>query len=220
MKRPALIAGVALAFATVGIVVGAQVVRAPARPTPPREPAASSLIPESGPTRAQGLDHTEEGARLSAIAYATAPQDWLYLSDEQVDSAVRSLTTASAGPAIAGRTVADLRQARTALAESPGQVWWLVRPLASKVETFDPDSARVVVWTVTVLSAADVALPQADWGRMTIDLAWDGDAWRVQAVDEVAGPTPMTATADSSWQPEAFEEALSGFRRVTERGPS
>ena len=48
------------------------------------------------------------------------------------------------------------------------------------------------MWTVTVLSAEDVAAPQSEWITVTIDLAWvDGD-WRVDAVRDTPGPTPMS----------------------------
>ena len=182
----------------------------------PSESLGSGTGP--GADLAPPQDRTESGARATAIAFATASQDWLYLDDEQIDSAVRAIATASAGPSLSAETVAELRTARDGLAKSTGRVWWLVRPLASRVERFDPATARVVVWTVTILSAADVALPQADWMRVTVDLAWEGDAWRLQAIDDVPGPTPMTGTKDRPWQPEPFDDALGGFERVSGEG--
>ena len=159
-------------------------------------------------------DRTEQGARAAAITYATVSQDWLYLSDEQIDRSVRAISTPAAGPALSRQTVAELRTARDALARSPGRVWWFVRPLASRVKRFDATRARVVVWTVTVLSAADVALPQAEWLRVAVDQTWaDGD-WRLKAISDTPGPTPMTGTKDRPWQPEPFDDALGGFGRV------
>ncbi len=141
------------------------------------------------------------------------------MTDEQIDRSVRAIATTAAGPSLSRETVADLGPARDALAKSPGRVWWLVRPLASRVERFDPVVARIVVWTVTILSAADVALPQADWMRVTIDLSWEGDSWRLQAINDVPGPTPMTGTKDRPWQPEPFDDALAGFERTSSEGP-
>jgi len=140
------------------------------------------------------------------------------MNDQQIDRSVRAIATASAGSSLSRETVADLRTARDALAKSPSRVWWLVRPLASRVERFDPGAARVVVWTVTVLSAAGVALPQADWVRVTVDLLWESDSWRLQAINDVPGPTPMTGTKDRPWQPEPFDTALAGFERVSSEG--
>lgn len=220
--RLRLIAIAALAGALVlGLVVGGTLNgpgpagRRPATPSVGADGARTSPVPGS----AQERDRTEPGARATAIIYATASQDWLYLSDEQVDRSVRAITTASAGSSLARETVAEMRSARDALAKSPGRVWWLVRPMATKVERFEPSSARVVVWTVTILSASDVALPQADWARVAVDLVWVDGIWRLQAIDDVPGPTPMTGTKDRPWQPEPFDSALGGFARIGSEVP-
>lgn len=221
MKRPAVIivatAGLAALVLTLSGVLIRSATREPASPSPAaRDTSPSGVGSASGPTQDQ--DRTEHGARAAAIGFASASQDWLYMTDEQIDRSVRAVATAAAGPSLSRETVADLRTARDALAKSPGRVWWLVRPLASQVERFDPSAARVVVWTVTVLSAADVALPQADWVRVTVDLLWEGNGWRVQTINDVPGPTPMTSTKDRPWQAEPFDDALAGFERVSGEG--
>ncbi|MFP5376458.1 MAG: hypothetical protein ACLGIO_06710, partial [Acidimicrobiia bacterium] len=119
-----------------------------------------------------------------------------------------------AGPALAAETVAELGQARLALGASSGRVWWLVRPLATRVEHYDASRARVVVWVVTVLSATGVALPQADWTRVAVDLVWANGAWRCEAVTDTPGPTPDVGAKDRPWQAAAFDGALDGFQRV------
>ena len=221
MKRPAVIVAAAAGLFAIGFVASGVLTRSPTRdPFPPAPPVVGAPRPSSGPASgaAQGQDRTEQGARTTAIALATASQDWLYMNDQQIDRSVRAIATASAGSSLSRETVADLRTARDALAKSPSRVWWLVRPLASRVERFDPGAARVVVWTVTVLSAAGVALPQADWVRVTVDLLWESDSWRLQAINDVPGPTPMTGTKDRPWQPEPFDTALAGFERVSSEG--
>lgn len=217
--RLAVVMAAAAALA-VGIAVVALV--AGRTPGPGDGPEGDQESPAQGtPDPHDGASHqrtkhprSAEGARAAAVGYATASQDWLYLPDDEVDAAVRRVATKAVGPALATETVSTLRNAREALAATPGRVWWLVRPLASSVERFQPHTARVVVWTVTVLSAADVALPQADWARVAVDLVWEAGAWRVQAVTETPGPTPMTGTKDRPWQPEPLDEALQGFQRV------
>jgi hypothetical protein len=110
--------------------------------------------------------------------------------------------------------VLDVSTAREQLDASPGRVWWLVRPLAWRVDRFVADEARVSVWVVTILSAAEVAAPQAEYGTVTIDVAWvDGD-WRVDAVRDTPGPTPMTGPHDQPWDAVPFDEALDGFTRM------
>ncbi len=215
MRAPAL----AVAALVAGFAVGLTVSGLRGKPPAPdgRAPEASLV----GDTRgARHVDasatenqRTEPGARAAAVVFATASQDWLYLSDEEIDRSVRVIATPAAGPSLSRETVAELGAARDALRSSPGRVWWLVRPLASRVERFDPTSARVVVWTLTVLSAADVALPQAEWMRVAVDLVWADGAWLVQAVADTPGPTPMSGTSDRPWEPEALDRALDGFER-------
>lgn len=215
MSRRTLVAvGVALA---VGAATTALLISASSSDPRPAESEPDRVVVQDGggaaPSAPAG-ERTEQGARAVAIAYATASQDWLYLSDDQIDRSVRAISTQAAGPALSRETVSELRAARDALARSPGRVWWFVRPLASRVERFDPSRARVVVWTVTVLSAADVALPQAEWLRVAVDLTWADGAWRLEAISDTPGPTPMTGTKDRPWQPEPFDDALGGFDRV------
>jgi hypothetical protein len=189
------------------------------RPPSHAAPDADTQGTDGSGGTASEVERSEASARAAAIAFATASQDWLYLSDEEVDRSVRAIATPEAGPSLSQETVSELRTARDALRKSPGRVWWVVRPLASRVERFEAASARVAVWIVTILSAADVALPQAEWLRVAVDLVWADGAWRVQAVGETPGPTPMTGTKDRPWQPEPLDGALAGFERVGSEAP-
>jgi hypothetical protein len=163
---------------------------------------------------AAGFAPGRDGAMAAAIAYATAPQRWLYLTDEQIADAVRAIAAPTAGQRLADQVVAEVRAARDRLRVSPGRVWWLVRPLAWHVESFRADEATVSVWTVTVLSAETVAAPQSEWLTVTVDLVWlDGD-WRVDGVRDAAGPTPRVGPNDEPWDAVPFDEALDGFTRI------
>ena len=221
MRAKLLALGAALGAFALGLAAGAEW-QGSARP----EGGTRAMRPgEAGGTggpeaTASETERAEEGARAAAIAFATASQDWLYLPDEEIDRSVRAVATPTAASSLSREAVSELGAARDALAKSPGRAWWLVRPLASRVEHFAPTRARIGVWTVTVLSAPDVALPQADWVRVTVDLAWAEGAWRVDAVTEAPGPTPVTGSKDRPWSPEALEAALAGFERVRLERPS
>lgn len=161
-----------------------------------------------------GFAHDEGGATAAAIAYATAPQRWLYFTDAQLTAAVDEIATPAAAPRLAEEVVSDVSSARDQLGKSPGRVWWLVRPLAWRVDHYDPDEATVSVWTVTVLSAEEVAAPQCEWVTVTLELAWvDGD-WRVDGVRDTPGPTPLTGPGDQPWDAVPFDQALTGFSRM------
>ena len=161
-----------------------------------------------------GFSADEPGAVAAAVAYATASQRWLYLSDDQIAAAVTAIATTDAAPVLTDEVVADVSMARDQLAASSGPVWWLVRPLAWRIEGFHTSGARVSVWTMSILSAAGVAVPQSEFSTVTLDLVWaDGD-WRVDAVRDTAGPTPVTGPKDQPWEAEPFDERLDGFTRI------
>lgn len=156
----------------------------------------------------------ETGAVDATVMYMAASQRWIYLTDDEVRSAVAEIATPGAGDRLASEVVEEVRTAREGLGESPGRVWWLVHPLAWRVESYDSGEATVAVWAVTVLSASEVAVPQSAWMTVTVDLDWVGDAWRVDAVRDRPGPTPMTGPRDEPWDSLAFDDALDGFTRL------
>jgi hypothetical protein len=161
-----------------------------------------------------GFSADEPGAVAAAVAYATASQRWLYFTDEEIEAAVAEIATPVAAPRMAEDVVADVSMAREQLAQSSGPIWWLVRPLAWRVDDYRDTDARVSVWIVTILSAAGVAAPQSEFLTVTLDLSWvDGD-WRVDGVRDTPGPTPITGPHDQPWDAEPFDEALDGFTRM------
>jgi hypothetical protein len=189
-------------------------VRAAANEPRPTAPAA-----EAGPAGEAagvpvGFGADETGAVAAAVAYATASQRWLYFTDDEIEAAVAQIATPVAAPRLAEDVVADISMARNQLAQSQGRIWWLVRPLAWRVEHFRVTEARVSVWTVAILSAAGVAAPQSEFLTVTLDLSWvDGD-WRVDGVRDSPGPTPITGPQDQPWDAEPFDHALVGFTRI------
>lgn len=163
---------------------------------------------------AVGFAADEPGAVAAAVAYATASQRWLYFTDDEIKAAIAEIATPVAAPRMTEDVVADISMARGHLTQSQGRIWWLVRPLAWRVEHFREAEARVSVWTITILSAAGVAAPQSEFVTVTLDLAWvDGD-WRVDGVRDAPGPTPITGPQDQPWDAEPFDQALDGFTRI------
>lgn len=217
-------------LATVMLVAGVAVTRfagsgnRPDSSTEPQataEPTPRSSVADgtSGPTLERagldvGFSNDEAGAVAAAVSYATASQRWLYFTDDEIRAAVAEIATPTAATRMADDLVLDVSMARDQLGASSGRVWWLVRPLAWRVERFDRDEARVTVWVVTILSAAEVAAPQSEFMTVTVDLAWvDGD-WRVDGVRDHPGPTPMTGPQDQPWDAVPFDETLAGFTRL------
>lgn len=190
------------------------------------DPSAGARSPAGSPAELQAVlgepigtnpsVRDGSGAVAAAVTYATAPQDWLYLGDNELTAAVGDLATEAATPRLASDAVGDVRSARAALGASPGRVWWLVRPLAWSVDTFEIDQAEVSVWTVSVLSAEEVAAPQSEWSTVTVDLVWSDGRWQVDGERERPGPTPLGGPGDQPWDAAPFDGALEGFTRIGE----
>ena len=175
---------------------------------------ASDPSPRTPSVDAAAAVPTADGAREAGLSAVAASQRWLYLNDEQIASEVRQIATPAAGPRLARETVDELSLARRSLQASPGRVWWLVTPLAWRVDTMAGAEARVSVWAMSLLSAADVAVPQAEWFTVTVDLEWSEGAWLVAAIKDQPGPSPTLGPRDRPWEPEPFDEALAGFHRL------
>ncbi len=186
--------------------------------------AAVVVSEPSGPAAAEevaGLDADETSTALdAALALATAPQAWLYLDDTELERQVRAVAAAASADALVEEVLGEVGAVRDALLSSPGRVWWIVRPLAWRVDSVSERRAQVSVWTVSVLSAADVAMPQSEWQTTTFDLVLEGDEWKLVDSRENPGPSPQLGGRDSFWEPEPFDDALDGFTRVGEEPAS
>lgn len=168
--------------------------------------------PAAEPLQNGGPDDAVE----AAVGFATASQDWLYLSDEGIESAIRAIAVPEAADRLSEETIAEISVARDALRHSAGPIWWFVRPLAVHADVRE-NTATVSVWVVTVLSAADVAVPQADWVTLDIGLVRSGETWLLESIVDTVGPTPASGVRDQPWQPEPFDDALAGYERIGSR---
>lgn len=216
----------------VGVVVGA-VLRGEAEPsttTATPRPRASHAVDESTDTGDRptsgsgpdspasgvgaGLEHSEAGAIAAAVSYATASQSWMYLSDEDAAAAVEAVVVPGVGDGLVERVVDGVRLLRDELQEASGTVWFVVAPLATRLDAFSSSHAVVRVWVVQVLAAEGIAVPQSGWQTLTLDLQWHGGDWRVADVAEAEGPTPQLEAGLRPWAADLLEETLSGFVRV------
>lgn len=179
--------------------------------TPKRSSSSSAgLAPEGVEV---GVDRDEEGAVEAAIGYATAPQAWLYLSDDEVRASVEAMVAPGSEGGLVDEVVYEVGILRDALEDAEGTVWFIMAPLATRVDRYSDDRATVRVWVVGVLSAADVAMPHAGWHTATYDLVWRGD-WLVADVTETEGPVPQLEPGQQPWSAGYLDEQLDGFTRV------
>jgi hypothetical protein len=186
----------------------------PAGSSTPSPPAVEAWF-GTGRDTPDSFRRDEGGAVDAALAYTAASQAWLYLGEHEVAKAVTQIATPQAADTLVAEVVHETTTAREGLAESEGPVWWWVDPLAARLEAYSRSEARVAVWTLTVLSAEGVAVPQSEWITVTVDLEWDG-GWRVAAIGDRPGPTPIASPSDDPWDALAFADTLAGFTRLGE----
>ena len=185
-------------------------------PGPPAAPTPRAVEPWWSGTAAGGFGRDEEGAVAAALAYSAASQRWLYLGEREVAEAVAQIAAPQSVDDLVAEVVEETGTAQDELAKSEGPVWWWVDPLAWRVEAYSDARASVAVWAVTVLSAQGVAVPQSEWMTVTVDLEWVEGDWRVTAIGDRPGPTPIASPRDEPWDAVPFTEALEGFTRLGE----
>jgi hypothetical protein len=218
----AVVAVMAVGAALVGVGGGSRAANPPAA-TAPDAPAAAGDDEPAGDApagEAAGVDvgfaRDEAGAVAAAVSYATAPQSWLYLSDEYVTARVADISVPEARDDLAGDVVQEVRLLRTELEQASGTVWFIVAPLATRVDDFDAESGRAVVrvWSVRVLSAEGVAVPQSGWVTTTFRLRWHDDDWKIVSSEDGDGPVPQLEVGLQPWTADYLGAQLDGFVRI------
>lgn len=159
-----------------------------------------------------GFARTRAGAQAAAIAYtATLSQRLLYLEPAAAEAAVRAAAAEASEASLTTDALNSLGAARQPLAEGTGATWWIVEPLAVKVEAFSTVRARVAVWLVRVLSRQGVVVPQTSWVTETVELVWEGGDWRLWSDMSTPGPTPVPDGSDLPASAAELDAELTGF---------
>ena len=175
--------------------------------------------PPAGPTgmaASDGAGRSEAGAVAAAMRFATASQAWVYMTDADIEAAATAVVAPSSRERLVNEVVDEVRLLRDQLQEAKGTVWYVVSPLATKVDSYSESRAVVRVWLVRVLSADGVAVPQSGWETLALELVWDR-GWRVADVDHAEGPTPQLEAGLQPWSAAYLDQTLAGFLRVTTR---
>ena len=188
--------------------------------------AAPTASAGTGPTASiegtpVGFSQTRGGARAAAIAYtATLSQQLLYLEPDAAERAVRAVAAEASADTLVSDTLAALQAAREPLAEGSGATWWVVEPLATKVEAYSAQRARVSVWMVRVLSRPGVVVPQSSWVTDTVELVWEAGDWRLWSDESSPGPTPVLDGSDLPASAAELDAELTGFEPFQTSGPA
>lgn len=164
-----------------------------------------------------GYSQSEAGARAAALTFASVvPQQMMYAAHDEVVAMVEATSASGASEVDAADVAASVAEAQAALAAGRGDAWWVLAPLAVRVDAYDGDRAEVSVWVVRVVSRPGVATPQASWVVTTLELVWERGDWRVWSARDTPGPTPANDEMGTPASAVELDERLDGFGLVKE----
>jgi hypothetical protein len=103
-------------------------------------------------------------------------------------------------------------------AHSQALVTWQVGVLATRVDAFTRNRARVVLWRVGILSTEGFVAPVATYSIVTYEFVWQAGDWKVWSETQQPGPTPVVSPNERPALPEEFRDALEGFTRYPATG--
>ena len=103
-------------------------------------------------------------------------------------------------------------QVRETLADGSGPMRYEQAVLATRLDAFDNDRARVSVWSVGVLSRLGVAAPQAGWTTSVFELVWERGDWKVWSESEAPGPAPELNKGAVPATSAEYDAALHNFQ--------
>ena len=160
-----------------------------------------------------GFARTQSGARDAAIAYVQLGDLLLSLDPSAADDVLRRVASRDSSDQFVQSELAGFTQLRNALGRGSGPIRLRVGVVATRVDAFSEDRARVRLWRVAVLSRDGMTNPGEQWATVTYDLVWEQGNWKIWSETNVPGPDPA-ATASHLATPSELEAALAGFEPV------
>jgi hypothetical protein len=158
-----------------------------------------------------GFSRSEAGARSAAANYVLTGQVLLGLAPTEVPGAVRVFAAAASVDTQVSDAQEQLRHLRGVLVDGSGPIRYVQAVLATRVDAYSPQRARVSVWSVGVLARAGAAPPQAGWTVSTFELVWERQDWKVWSETITPGPAPLLNGAVKPAGNEEFDRSLNGF---------
>ncbi|MFD6329175.1 hypothetical protein ACFWGI_06300 [Streptomyces niveus] len=203
-----LLLGIALTLFGGGRTKGDTPPETPAGPSPTSQTGGSGPGAKASSVRSGvpvGYPRTRDGAAAAAVNYQSARSSPGYFTDEALRHQV--LRTVMADSALAGQQAQDDRTAKGLMASlgvteqtAPDMVM-RAASLGTTVRTYSDDTATVRVWMSEVVGVPtdESKMPvSGTWSTYTLILQWQDSDWKVAAIDQADGPTPLVATDQSA----------------------
>lgn len=180
-------------------------------------PAQRSVTTSPGPARVEppgvpvGFAHDRRGALAAAVAYVQLGDVVLSVDADTGAEVLRRVSSRAAGDAFVVSELAGFNQLQNALARGTGPSRLRVGVVATRIDAFAADRARVRLWRVAVLSRDGMTNPGEQWATVTYDLVWEYGDWKIWSETVVPGPAP-SPTDSRLATPQELDASLAGFR--------
>jgi len=213
VSRRALVLG-ALALFVVGLAAKTLLFPTEQRTVTSLNPTPTAT---AGPSRVEapgvpiGFAHTRSGALAAAVSYVQLGKVLLSVDTDGATTVLRRISSRAAGSAFVDSELAAFAQLGDALARGSGPASLRVGVVATRIDAFAPDRARVGLWRVAVLSRDGMTNPGEQWATVTYDLVWEDGDWKIWSESVVPGPAPSPTDAQLA-TPQELASSLAGFR--------
>jgi len=203
--RPGVVVLVALAAAA-GFVTGVLVDR-------PSAPGVTGAGPAVAGSAGRGV-RSRDGAVAAGVEYATMLARLFPADRTRAEHAVADAASAAYRQVLVAAVARQLVPLQRQAAALPGATVYRQSVLATRLDTYQADRARVSVWVLATVAQTGQqtgarANPVASFATFGMELVWERAAWRLNGTGQQPGPTPLL---DGQPQPAGeFEAGLDGF---------
>ena len=185
-------------------------------PGPPRPALTSANGPGPRTLTAgipTGFAHTEPGVLAAATTYIRQGQRLFDLPTIDRPAALHAITSRSGADGYLADASAQLTELDGIAARGQGHLTWDGSVLATRVDAYSPQRARVSIWRVGVLSVIGLTAPIAEWTTVDDELVWERGDWKLWAETQNPGPTPAGHPDERPATPTQLQTLLAGFTR-------
>jgi hypothetical protein len=195
--------------------MGARGLVASPTPTPPPTRSATSAPGPRSTTAGMptGFARDQPGAIAAATTYVRQGQHLLDLPPSDRVPALQAITSHDGAAGYLAQVSAQLAELDGIQAHGQGHLTWDVSVLATRVDAYTAERARVSIWRVGVLSVIGLTAPIAEWTTVDDELVWEHGDWKVWAETQTPGPIPAGHPDERPSTPNQLHAELAGFTR-------
>lgn len=140
-----------------------------------------------------GYPRTRAGATTAAVNWVASFPRLVKMGPLRLGDTLRQFMTTRGGALYVEDAVADYLDLFAQLGTEFQDRVWVESPLQTHVAESSAASAVVLVWSVVVTGDRVDGPIEAVWRTHRIELVWERDDWKIDAVTVTEGPTPVPA---------------------------